>query len=304
MSSSTSPTAGIHDRPLAGIAHMTAGAIALSGIDLVSKFVVAEMPVVQMLALRAVFVMLILAPLFWREGGLALFRTRRLAGHLLRFGCMFVSVLCFFEALRVLPLAMVVALGFSAPIFITALSMPMLREPVGLRRWAAVLLGFAGTLVVVNPAAGPFSAVALLPVVAALGWAVGQVMVRRLATTESDATIMLYLNTGMAVGLCAIAPFFWAPAAPGAYGLCFVLGVFMVAAQWLIMRAVRLAPVAVVTPFQYLELPLAVAFGWLLWREWPGAHVFAGAAMIVGSGLFVAWNERRRALAARRSAPT
>jgi drug/metabolite transporter (DMT)-like permease len=302
MKSPQSPTSGIHDRPLAGIVHMIGGAFALSGIDLVSKFVVAEMSAVQMLALRAVFVMLILAPFFRREGGLALFRTRRLAGHALRFGCMFVSVICFFEALRVLPLAMVVALGFTAPIFITALSMPMLREAVGARRWAAVVLGFCGTLVVVNPAAGSFSAVAILPVVAALGWAVGQVMVRRLATTESDGTIMLYLNTGMALGLGAIAPFFWSPASPGAFALCFVLGGFMVAAQWLIMRAVRLAPVAVVTPFQYLELPLAVAFGWLLWNEWPGTHVFAGAAMIVASGLFVAWNERQRVLAARRAA--
>lgn len=302
MSSPASPTSGIHDRPLAGIMHVIGGTFALSGIDVVSKFVVAEMSAVQMLALRAIFVMVIMAPYFWRAGGLSLLRTQRLGGHALRFGCMFVSVICFFEALRVLPLATVVALGFAAPIFTTALSMPMLREAVGARRWTAVLLGFCGTLVVVNPTAGSFSAVAILPVIAAFGWAVGQVMVRRLATTESDATILLYLNAGMAVGLGAIAPFFWSPASPGAYALCFVLGMFIVAAQWLLVRAVRLAPIAVVTPFQYLELPMAVAFGWLLWNEWPGMHVFAGGALIVASGLLVAWNERRRVLAARRGA--
>ncbi|MBL8698734.1 MAG: DMT family transporter [Alphaproteobacteria bacterium] len=302
MSATTSHSVGLHDRPLAGILHMAGGAAALSGIDIVSKFVVADIPVVQMLALRAFFVMVLLAPFFRRHGGLALFRSRRVGAHLLRLACMLVSIVAFFQALSMLPLAMVVSLGFTAPLFVTALSVPVLGERVGIHRWAAVILGFVGTLIIVKPGPEGLSLVAILPVVAAFGWATAQLIVRRLAATESDATILIYLNTGLMIGLGLAAPFVWTPAAPETLGLCVVLGVLMIAAQWLMLRAARFAPIALVTPFQYLELPLAVLFGWLLWSEWPGSHVLAGAALIVASGLYVVLRERRRVAAARATA--
>ena len=287
------------ERRLAGIVHMIGGALALSGIDIVSKYVVAELAPVQMLALRAGFVMLILVPIFHRAGGLTSFRTRRLGTHLLRIACMFASILAFFQALAELPLAMVVALGFMAPIFVTALSTPMLGETVGPVRWAAVLLGFAGTVVVIGPSTARLATAAILPVIAALGWAVSQVLARKLTRTESDTTILLYLNTGLMLGLGVLAPFHWQTPGAGALGLCLLLAVLLVAAQWLMLRAVRLAPITVVTPFQYLEMLLAALFGWLLWREWPGIHVAIGGAMIVASGLMVVWLERgdRRAAA-------
>lgn len=281
---------------------MIGGAVALSGIDIVSKFVVADIPVIQMLALRAFFVMVILGPFLWRQGGLALFRTQRVGAHLLRMILMLVSIVCFFQALSVLPLAMVVSLGFTAPLFVTALSVPVLGERVGVHRWAAVILGFVGTLIVVKPGTEGLSLAAILPVIAALGWASAQLIVRRLAATESDGTILIYLNTGLLVGLGLAAPFFWVSARPATFGLCVVLGALMIAAQWLMLRAARFAPIALVTPFQYLELPLAVMFGWIIWQEWPGSHVFLGAAMIVASGLYVVWRERRRVVEAARAA--
>ncbi len=290
------------DRPLAGILHMAGAALALSGIDVLAKFAVAGIPVVQMLALRSAFVMLVLLPFFLRAGGLSLFRSAQAPLHLARLFFMFFSILAFFHALSVLPLAMVVALGFSTPIFVTALSGPMLGERVDGARWAAVLFGFAGAVVVVNPAVDGFSAIALLPLLSAMGWAMVQVLARKLTRTDSDATILAYLNTGLVVAFGAIAPFAWAPIDAPAVGVCFLLGVLMVAAQWLMLRAIRLAPISTVTPFQYLELPLAVAFGWAIWSEWPGPHVFAGASMIVASGLFVVLKERRRARAARAAA--
>ncbi len=280
---------------------MVGGVLALAGIDVVSKLVVGEMHVVQMLALRAAVVMLVLLPYFHRQGGLALFRTQRAGAHVVRAAAMFMSVLCFFHALRVMPLATVVALGFTAPLFVTALSLPMLREPVGTHRWAAVLLGFLGTLVIVDPGAIGLAPVAILPVIAAFGWAFAQVLVRSLATTESDGTIMIYLNTLTLLGFSLIIGFFWAPAGSRSLGLCFVLGVLLVTAQWLMLRAVRLAPVAAITPFQYLELPLAIAFGWAIWDEWPGTRVFVGAALIVASGLYLILYERLRVRTARKA---
>lgn len=302
MTVTTSNSVGLHDRPLAGILHMVGGAVALSCIDIVSKFVVADIPVIQMLALRAFFVMVILTPFFRRQGGLVLFRSQRVGAHVLRMILMLVSIVCFFQALRLLPLAMVVSLGFTAPLFVTALSVPVLGERVGIHRWAAVILGFVGTLIIVKPGVEGLSAVAILPVVAAFGWAAAQLIVRRLAATESDGTILIYLNTGLLAGLGLAAPFFWVPAGPTTLGLCVVLGALLVAAQWLMLRAARFAPIALVTPFQYLELPLAVVFGWIIWLEWPGSHVFIGAAMIVASGLYVVWRERRRVVEAARAA--
>ncbi len=302
MTAASSYSIGIHDRPLAGILHMVGGVLALSGIDVVSKFLVGEIHVVQMLTLRAAAVMLVLLPYFHRHGGLSLFRTRRAGAHVLRAAAMFMSVLCFFHALSVMPLATVVALGFTAPLFVTALSQPMLGEPVGVHRWAAVVLGFVGTLVVVDLGAIGLEPVAILPVIAAFGWAFAQVQVRRLATTESDGTIMIYLNSLTLLGFALLIGFFWQPAGPRIYGFCFVLGLLLVGAQWLMLRATRLAPVAAITPFQYLELPMAVAFGWAIWGEWPGAQVFVGAALIVASGLYVILHERRRTRAANRGA--
>jgi len=301
MSAAPYSSVGIHDRPLAGILHMVGGVLALAGIDVVSKLVVGEIHVVQMLSLRAAVVMLVLLPYFHRQGGLTLFRTQRAGAHVLRAAAMFMSVLCFFHALRVMPLATVVALGFTAPLFVTALSWPMLGERVGMHRWGAVVLGFLGTLVIVDPGAIGLAPVAILPVIAAFGWAFAQVLVRRLATTESDGTIMIYLNTLTLIGFALIIGFYWQPTVPRIYGLCFVLGLFLVTGQWLMLRAVRLAPVAAITPFQYLELPLAVAFGWAIWGEWPGAKVFGGAALIVASGLYLLLHERLRVRAARRA---
>lgn len=298
MSSQHSRGASGGDRPLAGILHMVGAAFALSGIDVLSKFAVSGIPVVQMLVLRSAFVMVVLLPYFARAGGLGLFRTRRVDLHLARLVFMFLSIFGFFLAMGELPLAMVVALGFSTPIFVTALSRPLLGESVDAARWAAVLFGFAGTVVVVDPTVAGFAPIALLPLLSAFGWAMAQVLARKLTRTDSDATILLYVNTGLVLGFGAIAPFSWGGVDAPTVGVCFLLALFLVAAQWLMLRAIRLAPIATVTPFQYLELPLAVAFGWAIWSEWPGPHVFAGATMIVASGLFVAWTERRRVRAA------
>lgn len=274
---------------------MVGAAGALAAIDVLSKFVVGALPAGQMLGLRAAFVMLLLLPFFRRAGGFALFRTRHLAVHLVRILAQGVAMLAFFTALQRLPIAMVVALGFSSPIFVTALSVPILGERVGPARWAAVVAGFVGAVIVVDPWSARFEPLALLALVAAMGWALAQILSRVLTRSESDAAILLFMNTGLLVGLSCVAALVWVPPSAADLGFCFVLAVLLLAAQWLLLRAIRLAPVAVVSPFQYLELPLAIAGGWLVWRELAGTHVFAGAALIVASGLFVVLLERRRA---------
>ena len=299
MSSVVPPAAGAVDRPLAGILHMVGASAALAAIDVLSKFVVGALPAAQMLGLRAAFVMLLLLPFFRRAGGFALFRTRHLAVHLIRVVSQGVAMLAFFTALQHLPIAMVVALGFSAPIFVTALSVPILGERVGAARWGAVIVGFVGAIVVVDPWSASFDPLALLALVAAMGWALAQILSRVLTRSESDAAILLFMNTGLLAGLGLAATFVWTPPSITDLGFCFALAVLLLAAQWLLLRAIRLAPVAVVSPFQYLELPLAIAGGWLVWRELAGTHVFAGAALIVASGLFVVLLERRRARAGR-----
>jgi drug/metabolite transporter (DMT)-like permease len=299
--SSNLPASG--DRPLAGILHMIGAAWTLAAIDVLSKFVVGALPAAQMLGLRAGFVMLLLLPFFLGAGGLTLFRTRHPGLHLLRIGGQFAAMLSFFHALQHLPLAMVVALGFCMPIFVTALSVPLLGERVGPARWGAVCTGFAGALVVVDPWSAGFDPLALLALIAALGWALGQVLLRILTRTESDASILLITNAGLLFGLGAAAAIVWTPPRPVDVGVCLALAALLLASQWLLLRAIRLAPVAVVSPFQYLELPLAIAGAWIIWREWAGTHVFVGAAMIVASGVFVVVLERRRARASAAGGP-
>jgi len=287
-------------RPLAGIAYMVAGVFAMSVMDAMAKFALGYFSSFQIMGVRSTIVFALLIGFLAASGRLATLRTRRPLAHLLRGLAAAGSMWCFFESLRTLPLATAIAICFVAPLLMTAYSVVLLREHVGIHRWAAVGIGFAGVGLIIGPeAAGGFvSAGALLALGAASLYALGMTMVRWLAPTESDMTmIVMQCLVQMCVGLAGMAllPGTLDSVPAAGWTAIFVMSFVLILGQFLSYRALRLAPVGAVAPFHYTELVWAALLGWIFWDEWPADNVWYGAAVVVAAGLYVIWRERVRA---------
>lgn len=284
----------LQDRPLAGIAFMVTAFVTVAVGDALTKAVIVALPIAQFLVLRSASVLILLLPVFLRAGGLAVFRTERLGLHLLRCALNGASLLLFYVALRRLELATLFAIGFVGPLLMTALSVPILGERVGPHRWAAIAIGFLGALVIVNPGAGGFEPAALIAMAGTALWATSMVLVRKMSATESDAALLAYINVSLLLLGAVGAPFVWGEVTLAQTGFIAMLAVTLVAGQWLMLRAFRLAPIGVVAPFQYTGIVWATLIGWAFWNEFPAPNVWVGAAILIASGLYVMWRERIR----------
>ncbi|PGH56469.1 S-adenosylmethionine uptake transporter [Azospirillum palustre] len=269
------------------------GAILLfAAMDTLIKFLTADYPVPQLMFVRSLVAFLLVGGYTLAcGGGIAAMRTRRPLGHVWRAFAGLISMGCFFYAFRELPLADVYVLSFAGPLFITALSAPLLGEPVGWRRWAAVVVGFGGVVVMAQPSAGAPLVPVLVGLCAALFYALAALAVRGLSRTETSASIVLYLllTTTLVSGALAL-PVWTAPTAV-ALGLMALVGAIGAGAQVLLTQAFRRAPPAVVAPFEYTGMVWASLFGWLVFGDLPTVPVLAGAMVIIGSGLYILHRE-------------
>jgi drug/metabolite transporter (DMT)-like permease len=294
---SFSITTGTQDRPLAGIAWILAAGFILSVMDGLIKWSVGVFPVVQVVAVRSAFVLLFMAPLILRAGGLGALKTKRPLGHLLRVTLTVCAILTFFEAVRLLPLATAIAIGFGAPLFMTAISVPVLGEKVGVHRWAAIATGFIGVLIITRPGSDGLAWPALLALVSSVFFAAHLVTGRYLARTETDMALMFWQNLGVLVVTGMLAPLFWTPVGSDDFALIAAMALLLLLGQFCTVRAFRTAPLGAVAPFQYAELIWAALIGYAFWAEVPAANVWTGAAIVVASGLYVIWRERMRGAA-------
>jgi drug/metabolite transporter (DMT)-like permease len=283
------------DRPLLGVLCMATGVAALTVMDAFQKAVVADLPLAMIVVLRSVIVLALIVPVLASRDGWQALRPRAYFWHVLRFVCWAVSTSCFLLALRHLPLAAAIAIGLSSPLFMTAFSVLLLRERVGAHRWSAVCVGFAGVLIITRPGDAEFNVGALYALVSAVGFALVMVLARRMSRTETDAAMLVSQNVGVALIGMPLALAVWQ--APAALDLLMIAGAALCLAVGLALtiRAFRLAPVGVVSPFHYTELVFGAALGWLIWGEAVTPNVWLGSACIVGAGLYVIWRERLRA---------
>lgn len=228
------------------------------------------------------------------RGGLAAISTRRPMVHVWRCGLGVTGILLIFQGLRLLPLADATTIGFTAPIFATLLSILFLKEKVGPHRWTAVALGFLGVLVMVRP--GAEGAPPLVGLLFALGGAFVAasvtVTLRQLGKTESATAIVFWFfiacaTVGGALALIDGHRHSWVVMAILAAG-----GLAGGLAQLLMTTSLQHAPVSTLAPLDYLQMVGAVVLGWLLLSDVPTTATLAGAALIVGSGLYTAWRER------------
>ena len=222
-------------------------------------------------------------------------RSRAPALQVLRGLALVGSALSFIFALRLLPLAEATAINFVSPIFITALSIPILGEVVGVRRWAAVAVGLAGVLVIVRPGGGAFGAEVLLPVLTAASWALAVVVTRKMAGADRPTTTLFWsAAVGFAV-LSALLPFSFVLPSAWHVGLGLLLGLISSAGQGLIVLAYRHAAASVLAPFSYFQLLSSALIGFLAFGAAPDRWTLVGAGIIAASGLYTAHRERVRA---------
>jgi drug/metabolite transporter (DMT)-like permease len=228
----------------------------------------------------------------WRTGNRDVWRTTRPAAHVWRAALGLTTMVLTFSALSYLPLAEATTIAFAAPLFAVVLSAAALKEQVGRHRWSAVALGFVGVLLVMQPHGESFPLLGLaLAIAGALGVGAVTITLRQIGRTEGTQTIVLWFTclSLLAVGL--LMPFY-ARAHDGRTWLILVaLGGFGGLGQLLMTASLRYAPVSAVVPFDYVQLLWAVLLGWLLFADHPAATTWAGAAVIVASGLYTVYRE-------------
>src|SRR5438034_8836749 len=228
----------------------------------------------------------------WTRPGLT--RTNRPALQIARSVLLLASTLCNFLALRYLQLAEAIALVFSTPFFVAALSGPVLGEWVHWRRWTAIAVGFLGVLVVTRPGAGSFQPAALLSLTAALCYPPYSIATRVLGRTDSNETTLFYSNIVGALALLPVVPLVWTtPSDPLVIALMVATGALGSFGHYLLIAAHGLAPAAVLSPFIYTAIVLVTALGFLVFGDMPNRFTLTGAAIVVASGLYMLHRERK-----------
>ena len=193
-------------------------------------------------------------------------------------------------SLGFLSLSQTVSITYAAPLMITALSVPMLGEKVGFRRWAGVIVGFIGVLVLARPEMG-IDPVILLLLASTLCFAVVVVLRRRLSMTDESAVIVLYFSITVTTCASIFLPWYWQQPTLMQWGLLLIMGIFALGAQFGMMQAIKLAPVSVIAPLLYVSLVFAVAIDILYWGLPPDRTTIAGAGIIIAAGLYVIYRE-------------
>jgi drug/metabolite transporter (DMT)-like permease len=279
---------------LTGIALMCGAVACFALLDTTAKYLNLYMSALQVAWARytGAFLFPFIVSNPWTRPGLT--RTNRPVLQLARSVLLLGSTLCNFAALRYLQLDEAIALIFSTPFFVAALSGPMLGEWVRWRRWSAIAVGFLGVVVVARPGAASFHPAALLSLSAALCYALYSIATRILARTDSNETTLFYSNVVGALALLPVVPLVWTtPSDPLVIALMVVTGVIGSFGHYLLIAAHRLAPAAVLSPFIYSEIVLVTALGFLVFGDVPNRFTLTGAATVVASGLYLLHRERK-----------
>ncbi|WP_136439728.1 DMT family transporter [Pacificoceanicola onchidii] len=305
------------DKPTLGILLICLGVLAISVNDLLIKVLSGGYPLHQMVFVRSAIGLVFTFGFVMAEGGPRILRTERPWLHALRGGLVVFANLTFYAAVAVMPLGQATALFFVAPLFITLLSVPLLGERVGPWRLGAVVIGLLGVIIMQRPWADEQETarwVLMLPVVAALFYALMQVLTRRLGMTTRASAMAVYIQGTfliVSMGFFVVAgdgrfaegveneslifllrPWVWPE--PGDWIVFIGLGFCAGIVGYCLSAAYRMASAATIAPFEYIGLPMAMFWGWLMFDERPTTATWAGCALIVGAGLFVFLREQTR----------
>jgi len=277
---------------LRGILLMCVASVFFSAMHVLVRYVARDVPPLQTAFLRNIFGVIVFAPLLM-SNGLAFLRTERIGLHAVRGVLNAVAMLMFFTALTLTPVARVTALSFSAPLFMALLSVIFLGERFRIRRWVAIGVGFAGTLIILRPGLIPADTGSILVVGAALIWAVTMIVIKVLSRTESSITITAYMN--IFLSLFSLGPALWVWVAPSLEMWLWLvaIGVIGTIAQLALTQALKETEPTAVLPFDFLKLVWATLLGMWVFGELPDVITWIGAMVVFASGFFLAWREHQ-----------
>lgn len=272
-------------------------AVALFGImDAIVKRLTSGYGIAQIAFFRSSFALVPIALMLMARRSLTPLRTSRPWSHVVRSLVGAASVFAFYYGYSAMPLTDAYALGFTAPLFLTALSHPLLGERVGWRRWCAVGVGFLGVLVMLRP--GGSSGLHLASFVClggAVAYALALAFTRKLGRTETNTAIVFYFMATTAAVAAVAMPGAWVTPGPGDLALLAATGIIGGVAQLLVAEAFRQAPAAIVAPFDYTAMIWAALYGYLLFGDVPTAATLIGVVIVSGSGLYILYRETRLA---------
>lgn len=261
------------------------------GLDLCAKALLDDYPLQQFVFLRSLLGLMVFIAISRWYGGLSSLRTRRWRWHLLRTVLASIAMFGFFFGLSRMPLVNALTLAFTAPLIVTALSVKVLDERVGWRRWVAVSVGFAGVLVVLRPGSGLITPASLSVLAAAAAYAGLALTARKLAATETTYSMSVYVIAGPMIISAATLPDSISWPTPTAWVL-FTLAGLCSAGAWVgIVGGYRRASPATLAPFEYTALIGAAIAGYVIWGEVPDRYVIIGSTIIIGSGLYIVYRE-------------
>ncbi len=288
--------ARIMENPTKGILLLLVATLCFSISDVMAKILGNVLPVIEIGWVRYLTSVVIVIAMGLSRGRLRV-RVRNPGTQLVRGVMMVTSMLAFVAALRFLPIADAAAVGFVSPLLITALSVPMLGEIVGIRRWTAIAVGFVGVLIVIRPGGSTFHPAALLVLASSLTWSVASILTRRLSGQDDPEATMLWTSlVGFGV-LTAMVPFDFVMPSPGYFALNIAMGSVATIGQYWMVLAYRHAGAALLAPFSYVQLLWATIFGFAVFATLPDQLTLLGAAIITASGLYTIHRERVRARA-------
>ena len=278
-----------------GIACTVAGAGLLTTSDAFVKWLTDGYPVTQIIVVRGAFILLPMVLLAWRLGKLNTLRVQQPGWQLLRALLFTASVFLFLNGLRFNPLAINTAIAFASPLIITALAVPLLRETIGWRRWAAIIVGFGGVLSIVRPFGETINIYALLPLACAVTGAFQDIITRRISDTESALSVLL-CSTIVTMIVAAFFVFEDTWRLPGAvdFSLLVLTGLLSGGAHYLLIETFVRAEAAVVVPFRYTALVWGLAIGFVVWGDIPSGLDWLGILLIVSSGIYIVHRESLR----------
>jgi len=285
------PAAPVVARPMSaqtrGIIAMMISALMLMLGDATSKYLMETYPIGQVVGLRQLTALVVILIWAMAVGGPRILRVVSWRGQLLRGALFLAGTFLILTGLSVLPLATVTAIAFASPIFVAALSSPVLGEKVAPRVWAAIIIGFIGVLVMLRPGASSFQWALLLPVIGAAVNGLRDLVSRRLSRTDHSLSILFWSSLIVGIGGPLLSPFGWQPVAGINILLFIVAGVLNVAAQFAMIEGLRLGNAAVVTPFKYTGLLWAMLLGALIWGDLPDRWLLVGAVIVIGAGIYM-----------------
>ena len=303
-SSRNSDRISTHDgeeHPLVAIGLVLGAMFLFTTTDGAAKYLTGALPPEEIIWMRYVVVSMLLGPILLHRRADGLLRTRRPGLHILRGLLLMTSGLLFVAALGHLPLELATAIGFVSPLYVTALSIPMLGEHVGIRRWVAVGVGFLGVLIILRPGGAAFIPSMLLPLASSFCWAIGLIITRRMRGEAHPLTVLTYSSIAGLVASAPLAWLEWRSPTLGQWALLGVIGVLNALAQYLVIRAFMLAPASLLAPFSYSTIVWATLIGAVVFGTYPDSMSLTGTVILVGAGLYV-WH-RERTLTTRTTAP-